>query len=172
MTESVNLAMLTLINCHKQSVIKAILANNRYLSVYQNYSVELLLKIKHSLHWNKTDVTFNTYILCCLNMWHSTKYASQPSTCLSETTLSIKTLSITKFSIMTCSIVIHKMWQLSIITLSTMAERCYAGCHLCWLSLMLSFTYTPLCRVSLCCVSFAQKPFTINIGTIGNLTLP
>jgi len=29
-------------------------------------------------------------------------------------------------------------------TLSTMAERCYAECHLCLLSLMLSVTYKPI----------------------------
>ncbi len=38
-------------------------------------------------------------------------------------------------------------------TLSIIAEHCYAKCHLCWLSLMLSVTFKPLCWVSLCWMS-------------------
>jgi hypothetical protein len=50
-----------------------------------------------------------------------------------STTLGIMTLSIMTLSIMTLSI-----FTLSILTLSIMVEICYAECHLCQVSIILS----------------------------------
>ena len=51
-------------------------------------------------------------------------------TTLSIMTLSITTFSITTLSIMTFNIIVNKNGTLSKMTLSRIAEHCYAECHI------------------------------------------
>ncbi len=63
------------------------------------------------------------------------------TTTLSLTTLSITTFSITTLSIMTFSRTTLSIMTFSIMTFSIMAKHCYAECHICRVSHILSVTY-------------------------------